>query len=52
MRNIWTISTLIMLISCENKIIQTPGENDTELDTASEPINDMDGDGIADEEDA
>ncbi len=52
MRTLCTLGSLLMLISCENKIISPPDEVDTDTDTATEVINDRDGDGIADEEDA
>ena len=49
MRTFWTLTSLLIFTGCENKIVSPPEE--TDVDT-SEPINDMDEDGVADEEDA
>ena len=50
MRTFWTLSSLVLFIGCENKITSTPDNIDTSVE--SETIYDMDGDGIADEDDA
>ena len=54
MRNFWILNSLVLFIGCEGKIIPPPVDTDTETDTATEVenIEDMDGDGVADEEDA
>ena len=59
MRTLWTLSSLVLLISCdESKPIPATTDTDTttntetatETDTDTETIEDMDGDGVADAE--
>ena len=48
MRIFWTLHSLILLAGCETKTIPPVLDSDT----AEEPINDLDGDGVPDDEDA
>ena len=52
MRTFCTLSSLVLFIGCEGKIVSTPVDTNTDTATDVETIEDMDGDGIADDDDA
>ena len=52
MRIFCTLSSLVLFVGCEGKIVSTPVDTNTDTATEVETIEDMDGDGIADDDDA